>query len=96
MRLKIILATHPYLSLYPNGAHAREALQNIAQALSSEELAGTRKGKGGDRYVVEARTSLRKALAELRTTISKTAEPEKAAILKRLEQLVPTGHKRPW
>lgn len=80
-----------YLSLYPNGVRAREALQNIAQALSSEEVAGTLKSKGGDRYLAEQRTALRKAIAELRTAVLKTTAPEKAAILKRLDQLAPGG-----
>lgn len=80
-----------YLSLYPTGSHAREALQNIAQALSSEELTGTLNSKGGDKYLAEARTALRKSLAELRTAVSKTTAPEKAAILKRLDQLAPSG-----
>ena len=80
-----------YLSLYPKGEHAGEALQNIAQALASEELAGTLKSKGGDKYIAEERTALRKALAELRAALAKTTAPEKAAILKRLDQLAPAG-----
>ncbi|HYP54451.1 MAG TPA: hypothetical protein VEQ42_12960, partial [Pyrinomonadaceae bacterium] len=78
-----------YLSLYPRGAHAREALENLAQALASEQLAGTLNGKGGDRYVVEARASLRKALAELRATLARVTAPEKAAVLARLDKLSP-------
>ena len=80
-----------YLSLYPTGAHAAEALQSIAQALSSEELASTVRSRGGDRYAVEAREALRKALVELRPWVSKTTGPERAAILKRLDELIPAG-----
>ena len=76
-----------YVSLYPRGAHASEALQNITQALSSEELTSTLKSKGGDKYLAEERTALRKALAELRTAVLKTTAAEKPAILKRLEEL---------
>ena len=75
-----------YVSLYPRGAHASEALQNIEQALSSGELASTLKSKDGDKYAAEARTALRKALVELRTAVSKTMAPEKTAIIKRLDQ----------
>ena len=90
-----LLALHEtegkYLSLYPRGAHAREALQNLARALASEQLAGTLNSKGGDRYVAEARTALRKALADLRAAVARTAAPEKAAVLGRLSQLAPGG-----
>ena len=78
-----------YLSLYPNGAHAREALENLARALSSEALDGTLNSKGGDRYLAEQRTALRKALAELRAAVTRTTMPEKAAVLRRLNQLSP-------
>jgi hypothetical protein len=75
----------------PTGAHAAEALQGIAQALSSEELAGIVRSRGGDQYAVEAREALMKALVELRPWVSKTTGPERAAILKRLDELIAAG-----
>jgi hypothetical protein len=76
-----------YLSLYPNGTHAREVLEHFAEALESDDLKGVLANKGGDKYVVEARGELKQALAELRTTLSKTTNPGKAAVLKNLDRL---------
>jgi hypothetical protein len=78
-----------YLGLYPKGAHAGEALQNIAAALTSTELDASLKGTGGDVYAAQERTALKKALTELRAAVSKADGPEKAAVLKRLDQLSP-------
>ncbi len=80
-----------YLGLYPNGAHAPEALQDIAQALSSTALDETLKRKGGDQYAVQEQTAVRKALAELRAAVAKAESPERAAVVKRLNQLSPRG-----
>jgi len=80
-----------YLSLYPQGAHAGEALQNLGRALASQELASLLKSRGGDKYAAESRAALRKAVTELRASVAKTTAPEKAAVLKRLNQLVPPG-----
>jgi hypothetical protein len=76
-----------YLSLYPAGAHAAEALENLGRALASEALDQSLKAKGGDQYAVQEQQALKKALAELRAAVSKAEAAEKAAVLKRLEQL---------
>ena len=80
-----------YLGLYPKGARAAEALQNLSRALDSQELDATLKSKSRDKYAVEARTSLRKALLELRASVAKADAPEKAAVLRRLDQLAPAA-----
>jgi hypothetical protein len=80
-----------YLGLYPTGPHAAEVLKNFEEALASEQVRELLTGKGGDKYVVEQRADLRKALAELRARLAKTAGPEKAAVLKRLDSLAPAG-----
>ena len=78
-----------YLGLYPKGAHAQEALGNIAQALSAPGVEESLRRKGGDQYVAQARAALKKALAELRAAVAKADGAEKAAILRRLDQLAP-------
>jgi hypothetical protein len=80
-----------YLGLYPAGAHAAEALQNIKEALASQELDASLKNKSNDQYARQEREALRKALAELRAAVSKADAPEKAEVLRRLEQLSPRG-----
>jgi hypothetical protein len=78
-----------YLGLYPAGAHAAEALQNLKEALASQELDASLKNKSNDQYARQERELLRKSLAELRAAVSKADAPEKADILRRLEQLSP-------
>jgi hypothetical protein len=80
-----------YLGLYPSGPHAAEVLKNYDEALTSEDVRKTLTGKGGDQYTIEARTSLRKALGELRARLTKTSAPEKAAVARRLDALLPAG-----
>lgn len=80
-----------YLGLYPTGAHAAEALGYYETALSSEQVGELLRGRGGDKYVVEQRAELRKILPEVRARVSKTNDPRKAAILKRLDSLAPAG-----
>ena len=80
-----------YLGLYPTGAHASEALQNIKEALASQQLDDSLKNKGGDEYVRQEQQALKKALAELRAAVSKASAPEKAEILRRLEELSAHG-----
>lgn len=72
-----------YLGLYPKGAHAGEALKDLSEALTDAviEMAN---GKGGDKYVVEQRTGLKKSLAALRLAVAKTSAPEKAEVMKKL------------
>lgn len=80
-----------YLGLYPKGAHASEALQNLQRALESQELDASLKSKNPDKYAAQERASLRKALSELRASALKTDAPEKAAVLQRLNTLLPAG-----
>lgn len=75
-----------YLSLYPNGAHASEALRNLTDGLTDDVISRAN-AKGGDQYQVEEQTALRQALASLRLAIAKTSAPEKAGLLKKLERI---------
>ena len=75
-----------YLSLYPQGAHAAEALKNLAEVISDEVIKFAN-GKGGDKYAVEQRTDLRKLLASLRVVVAKTTAPEKNELIKKLERV---------
>ncbi|HKG80097.1 MAG TPA: hypothetical protein VKA78_11775, partial [Pyrinomonadaceae bacterium] len=78
-----------YLSLHPNGGHATEALKNLNEMLT-DEVIKTANGKGGDKYVVEQRTDLKKLLASLRLAVAKTSAPGKAELLKKLKRITPT------
>jgi hypothetical protein len=80
-----------YLGLYPTGAHAAEALQTLKEALASQELDASLKNRSNDQYARQERDALRKALAELRAAVTKADAPEKAEVLRRLEQLSPRG-----
>lgn len=80
-----------YLGLYPTGAHAAEALEYYETTLASEQVSELLRGRGGDKYVVEQRAELRKILPEIRARVSKTTDPRRAAILKRLDSLAPAG-----
>ena len=82
-----------YLGLYPAGAHAAEALQNLKDALASQQLDDSLKNKSNDQYARQEREMLRKALAELRAAVSRSNAPAKADIERRLEQLSPRGAK---
>ena len=75
-----------YLSLHPTGAHAAEALKNIADVLTDEVIKFAN-DKGGDKYAVEQRTELKKLLASLRLALAKTTAPEKNEVTKRLDQI---------
>lgn len=75
-----------YLSLHPNGAHAAEALRDLTEHLT-DDVIKTANGSGGDKYVVEQRTALRKMLSSLRTAASKTSAAEKSELLKKLQQV---------
>ena len=75
-----------YLSLYPTGAHAAEALKNLAEALTDQVITFAN-DKGGDKYAVEQRTDLKKLLTSLRLAVSKTATPEKNEVVKKLERI---------
>jgi hypothetical protein len=80
-----------YLGLYPTGEHAAEALQTLKEALASQALDETVKRKGGDVYARQEQEALKKALAELRAAVSKAEGPDKADILRRLDQLSTRG-----
>lgn len=69
-----------YLNLYPRGAHAEEALNNLVEFLG-EVI------KSEGTYSVGEKADLRKALAELRATVTKTSSPKKAALLKMIDQV---------
>ncbi len=75
-----------YLDLHPNGAHAAEALKNLDELLTDDVIKRSNE-KGGDKYVVEERISLRKLLASLRVALSKTSAAEKTELLKKLEKI---------
>jgi len=75
-----------YLSLHPNGAHAAEAVKSLNEMLT-DEVIKTANSKGGDVYVVEQRTELRKLLASLRLAIAKTSAAEKGELLKKLARI---------
>jgi hypothetical protein len=75
-----------YLSIHPTGAHAAEALKNIAEVLTDEVIKFAN-DKGGDKYVVEQRTELKKLLTSLRLTLAKTTVPEKNEVTKKLAQI---------
>lgn len=75
-----------YLSLRPNGAHAAEALRDLTELLT-DEVISTANGTGGDKYVVEQRTELRKMLTSLRGALAKTSASEKSELLKKLQRI---------
>ena len=76
-----------YLGLYPKGAHAAEALQNLSEALTAAVLEETLQQKGGDQYAKEEREAVKKALAELGAAVSKAEGPGRDAIMKELDRL---------
>ena len=77
-----------YLSLHPNGAHASQALKDLNELLT-DEVIETANGKGGgEQYMVEARTNVRKRLRSLRLALAKvSASSDKAELLKKLERV---------
>ena len=78
-----------YLSLYPTGAHASEALENLNEMLNDEVIREANE-KGGDKYAIEQRSDLRKLLVSLRLAVSKTSGTATTEILKKLERITPT------
>lgn len=75
-----------YLGLYPAGAHAAEALKNIAEALTDQVITFANE-KGGDKYAVEQRADLKKLLTSLRLAVAKTSASEKTECVKKLERI---------
>jgi hypothetical protein len=78
-----------YLNLHPNGAHAAEALKGLDEVLT-DEVSKMANGKGGDQYVVEQRTDLKKLLASARLAVAKTSAAEKTEVLKKLARITST------
>ena len=77
-----------YLGVHPNGTHAAEAVKYLTETLTDDVIRRAN-DKGGDRYVVEERTALRKKLANLRLVLAKTSAPEKTELLKKLQRITP-------
>lgn len=75
-----------YLSLHPNGAHASEALRDLTELLTDEVISAAN-ATGGDKYVVEQRTELRKLLTSLRSALAKTSAAGKSELLKKLQRV---------
>jgi SH3 domain-containing protein len=75
-----------YLNLYPAGAHAAEAVKDLAELLT-DEVVTFANDKGGDKYAVEQRADLKKLLTSLRAVVAKTNVPEKNELLKKLERI---------
>lgn len=75
-----------YLGLYPSGAHAAEALQSIAEALTDQVITFANE-KGGDKYAVEQRADLKKLLTSLRLAVAKASAPEKTELVKKLDRI---------
>jgi Bacterial SH3 domain len=75
-----------YLSLHPTGAHAAEALKNTADVLTDEVIKFAN-DKGGDKYAVEQRTSLKKLLSSLRLALAKTTGPGKTEVMNKLNRI---------
>ena len=75
-----------YVSLHPTGAHAAKALRNLSEALTDQVIT-TANSTGGDKYEVERRTDLRKALTSLRVAVTKTSAAERRELLKKLDTI---------
>ena len=75
-----------YLSVHPNGAHASQALKDLNELLT-DEVIKTANGSGGDQYLIEARTNLKKLLASLRVALTKVSASQKAELMKKLERV---------
>lgn len=75
-----------YLSLHPNGAYAAEALKDLNELLT-DDVINAANATGGDKYVVEQRTELRKMLTSLRAALAKTSATGKSELLKKLQRV---------
>lgn len=75
-----------YLSLHPTGAHAVEAIQSLTEMLT-DDVISTANSRSNDKYVVQERADLKRALASLRLALAKTSAPEKAELLRKLERV---------
>lgn len=71
-----------YVSLYPRGAHAEEAMKGVVELL--EPLIELVKG---EKPTAEDKTEARKELAELRETVMKTSGEKKTAALDLINKL---------
>jgi Bacterial SH3 domain len=75
-----------YLSLHPTGAHAAEALKNIADVLTDEVIKFAN-DKGGDKYAIEQRAELKKLLGSIRLALAKTTGPAKNDVTNKLDRI---------
>jgi hypothetical protein len=72
--------------LYPAGAHAAEAVKDLAELLT-DEVVNFANDKGGDKYAVEQRADLKKLLTSLRLVIARTSVPEKNEVVEKLQRI---------
>lgn len=79
-----------YLNLHPKGAHVAEALKSLDELLTDDVIARAN-AKGGDQYVIEERTHLRKLFSLARAALVKISMPEKASVVKKLDKVTPGG-----
>ncbi|MFN7946910.1 MAG: SH3 domain-containing protein [Blastocatellia bacterium] len=82
---RLLLGEGKYLELYPQGAHAAEAIGNIDEMLKFI-IEDSQQQKISE-VPREDRPQFRKQIAQFRALILKTGSPNKAAILKRLDQV---------
>ena len=75
-----------YLDLYPNGAHAAEAIKDVSDTLTDDVIARAN-AKGGDQYEVEERVALKKTLTFLRQVLTRSSATEKPELLKKLARV---------
>jgi hypothetical protein len=75
-----------YLNLHPNGAYAAEAIRDLTELLTGEVISAANE-TGGDKYVVEQRTELRKLLTSLRGALAKTSAAGTNELLKKLARV---------
>lgn len=83
---RIMLTEAKYLELYPQGAHAEEALEQIDELLKSV----IEDAQSSDRIFEvpsEDRASFARTLARLRAVLTRTSSAKTAGMLKRLDQI---------
>lgn len=81
----MLMTEGEYLKLYPSGAHVGEAIGRIDGLLKS--FADDLNRQWLHEIPKEDRHEFKKQIAELRSVLTKTANPNKTAVLKRLDQL---------
>ncbi|HZS09258.1 MAG TPA: SH3 domain-containing protein [Blastocatellia bacterium] len=86
----IMLREGRYLELYPQGAHAEEALSNLDDLLKT--IAEDTQQKKLYEVAREDRATFGKNVARLRAVLMKTTGPKKTAVLKSLDQIAQAFH----